>query len=49
VLKICDITLDVFIAGHNMTAGVLSWLFFELEKKPELYEAARQEVCANEK
>ncbi|KAF2481801.1 cytochrome P450 [Neohortaea acidophila] len=44
VRRVCDVTLDVFIAGHNMTSGVLSWLFFELEKRPDVYEAVRREV-----
>lgn len=44
VTQIADITLDIFIAGHNMTAGVLAWLFFELEKQPDVYDAVRLEV-----
>lgn len=43
--RICDVTLDVFIAGHNMTAGVLTWLFLELESRPDVYSDVRNEVC----
>lgn len=43
--KIRDVVLDLFVAGHNMTSGVLSWLWFELEKRPDVFQALRKEVC----
>lgn len=49
VRRVVDITLDVFIAGHNMTAGVLCWLFFELEKRPDVYEDVRNQVRGKQK
>lgn len=37
-------SLAFIFAGHETTAGLLSWLFGELATRPELYERLRREV-----
>ena len=39
-----DDLMTMLIAGHETTAAVLTWTFFELSQQPELYEKVRKEV-----
>lgn len=42
--SIIDNLITFLIAGHETTAGMLSFAFYQLLKKPETYRRARQEV-----
>lgn len=39
-----DDLMTMLIAGHETTAAVLTWTFFNLAQKPELYARVREEV-----
>jgi cytochrome P450 len=39
-----DDLMTMLIAGHETTAAVLTWTFYELPRKPELYARVRQEI-----
>ena len=39
-----DDLMTMLIAGHETTAALLTWTFFELAQQPELYDKVRQEV-----
>jgi cytochrome P450 len=39
-----DDLMTMLIAGHETTAAMLTWTFYELSQKPELYRKVREEV-----
>ncbi|KAI1812703.1 cytochrome P450 [Poronia punctata] len=41
---ICDHLLSIFTAGRDTTTSVLSYLFFELSRRPDIAAAIRKEI-----
>ncbi|KAI3320559.1 cytochrome P450 [Xylariaceae sp. AK1471] len=41
---ICDHLLSIFTAGRDTTTSVLSYLFFELSRRPDVVAAIRKEI-----
>jgi cytochrome P450 len=39
-----DEVMTMLIAGHETTAGALTWMFYELARNPDVMERARQEA-----
>jgi len=39
-----DQLVNTLLAGRDTTAAILSWLFFELSYRPEIYAKLREEV-----
>lgn len=39
-----DEAMTMLIAGHETTAGALTWMFYELVRHPDMMERARQEA-----
>ncbi|KAI0413011.1 cytochrome P450 52E2 [Xylaria grammica] len=42
---ICDHLLSIFTAGRDTTTSVLSYLFFELSRRPDIVATIRDEIC----
>ncbi|RLV90190.1 Cytochrome P450 52A11 [Spathaspora sp. JA1] len=42
-----DQALNILLAGRDTTAGLLSFVFFEMAKNPEMWEKLRQEILLN--
>ncbi|KAI0196921.1 cytochrome P450 52E2 [Astrocystis sublimbata] len=42
---VCDHLLSIFTAGRDTTTSVLSYLFFELSRRPAIVQRLRQEIA----
>ena len=42
-----DQLLNIMVAGRDTTAGLLSFIFFELSRHPEVYAKLREEISMN--